>query len=389
MESKLSCCKKYRYLNHKQVPSEFQELFIYTGYRNPNSSFRSCFKSIFCLNNNESINFWTHFIPFLICLGILVKNLCTNEVIKDYLTYPLLVQLSTICFYLLMSSLAHMLNCMSPIARHVCFILDYLSISIYGMGCAIAYKSYTLSTIKSSQKDKLFDYYILMVLIVSLIANVMSSTSRFIISPLQRSILRTLSFVIQYVFVNLPLLYRYIYFYHQTIFKNFNFIFSFLSSSSDIEIVHHDNYFLFKKGSDFFYLIQFLAALSSAFLYTTHVPERFWPGKFDIIGQSHQIFHITSFICSLSQYTALKYDMKQLIEMAHDQIFDRASFGYSTVPIIDSKISNSKIMAICLFLNFLILVYYYFKAIYFNPWNKSKIVNRKIDKGKNGHHKDD
>lgn len=387
MESDHSCKKVYRYLNHKQVPNEFQEIFIYTGYRNPNSSLRSCFKSIFCLNNNESINFWTHFIPFLLSLGILVKNLLNNELMNDNVAYPLLVYLSTICFYLLMSSMAHMLNCMSPIARHVCFILDYLSISIYGMGCAIAYKSYTLSTIKSSQKDKLFDYYILMVLIVSLIANVMSSTSRFIISPLHRSVIRTLSFIIQYFFVNLPLLYRYIYSYHPAIFKNFNFIFSFLSSSSEIKIVHHDDYFLFKIGSDFFYLIQFLAALSSAFLYITHVPERFWPGKFDIIGQSHQIFHITSFICSLSQYTALKYDMKQVIEMVHDQIIDRASFSYSTIPIIDSKITNSKIMLICLLFNFLILVYYYYKAVYFNPWNKEKaIVNKKCKK--NCNHKD-
>lgn len=382
MESKHLCNKKYRYLNHKQVPNEFQELFIFTGYRNPNSSFRSCLKSIFCLNNNESINFWTHFIPFLITLAILVKNLCTYELIKDNLTHPLLIYLSTICFYLLMSSLAHMLNCMSPIARHVCFILDYLSISIYGMGCAIAYKSYTLSTIKSSQKDKLFDYYTLMVLIVSIIANVMSCHSRFIISPVQRSVLRTLSFVIQYVFVNMPLLYRYIYFYHPTIFKNLNFIFSFLSSSSEIKIEHHDSYFLFKIGSDFFYLIQFLAALSSAFLYITHVPERFWPGKFDIIGQSHQIFHITSFVCSLSQYTALKYDMKQLIEMVKDQMFDITSFGFSTVPVIDSKITNSKIMMICLFLNFLILVYYYYKAVYFNPWNKNKILEANLKKQK-------
>lgn len=388
MESNHSCKKIYRYLNHKQVSKEFQELFIYTGYRNPNSSFRSCFKSIFCLNNNESINFWTHFIPFLITLGILVKNLFNNEYMNDNLTYPLLVYLSTICFYLLNSSMAHMLNCMSPIARHVCFILDYLSISIYGMGCAIAYKSYTLSTIKSSQKDKLFDYYILMVLIVSLIANVMSSTSRFIISPLHRSVLRTLSFIIQYVFVNLPLLYRYIYFYHPAIFKNFSFIFSFLSSSAEIKIVDHDDYFLFKIGSDFFYLIQFLAALSSAFLYITHVPERFWPGKFDIVGQSHQIFHITSFVCSLSQYTALKYDMKQLIEMARDQIIDRASFSFSTIPIIDSKISNSRIMLICLMFNLLILVYYYYKAVYFNPWKKENTSGCNTCK-KNGYHKND
>jgi adiponectin receptor len=32
--------------------------------------------------------------------------------------------------------------------------------------------------------------------------------------------------------------------------------------------------------------------LIGAFIYAFRIPERWWPGKFDIIGQSHQIFHV-------------------------------------------------------------------------------------------------
>lgn len=32
--------------------------------------------------------------------------------------------------------------------------------------------------------------------------------------------------------------------------------------------------------------------IAGVLLYAAKVPERFWPGKFDIVGASHQIFHV-------------------------------------------------------------------------------------------------
>ncbi|CAF0715228.1 unnamed protein product [Brachionus calyciflorus] len=171
-------------------------------------------------------------------------------------------------------------------------------------------------------------------------------------------------------------------------------MFSFLSSS-EITVVHmmsHDtnnnnnNNFNFKIGSDLFYLGQLIAALASAILYIFHVPERFWPGRFDIIGQSHQIFHLTSFVCSWCQFMALKYDMRQLVEMINEHsIIDKMSFGYSIVPLFNFKISNFMIMGLCLVVNFFILIYYYFKAVNFNPWinlNKQQDKNKISNKSK-------
>ena len=52
------------YVTVDKVPEQYQEPFILTGYRQPHSSFLYCIVSAFRLNN-ETLNIWTHFIPFV------------------------------------------------------------------------------------------------------------------------------------------------------------------------------------------------------------------------------------------------------------------------------------------------------------------------------------
>ncbi|KAJ6594496.1 hemolysin-III related-domain-containing protein [Mycena capillaripes] len=46
--------------------------------------------------------------------------------------------------------------------------------------------------------------------------------------------------------------------------------------------------------------------LGGALLYSERWPEYFWPGRFDLIGSSHQIFHVCSLLAVLSHYAAVK-----------------------------------------------------------------------------------
>lgn len=48
--------------------------------------------------------------------------------------------------------------------------------------------------------------------------------------------------------------------------------------------------------------------LLSAFFFSCPVPERFSPGSFDIVGHSHQLFHILLSLCMLVQQEALFLD---------------------------------------------------------------------------------
>jgi predicted membrane channel-forming protein YqfA (hemolysin III family) len=414
----LSRCFTDRNNSYKvdQVPFEFREPFILTGYRHPNSSLKECLRSLFCINNNESINFWTHFLPFSYTFYHLIKtalnNSNNNNILGDNFTWPLFIYLFGICFYLFVSSMAHAFNCMSPIARHVFFILDYMSISVYGMGCSIAYKAYSLSVINSSNNvEKLFDNYVLLALCVGTLGNILSCSSRFILNRRKRSILRTVPFIGQYVFVSAPLLYRFLCFYYPNGINKLNFFFSIMSSeysynstlnlTQSHKITDSDlNNGLFVNKSDVYYLIQLVAALLSGFLYVTHVPERIWPGKFDILGQSHQIFHLTTFICTWSQFIALKTDMNKFIidnfnqnqiefRMDDDELFIVKHFDYeqigfetmqrkfeqfhhSNMPYLKINLTYSFILTLCFLFNFFIFVYYYLKALYRNPWKNHK-----------------
>lgn len=42
-----------------------------------------------------------------------------------------------------------------------------------------------------------------------------------------------------------------------------------------------------------------------AFIYAFRVPERWWPGKFDILGHSHQIFHCLVVAGAAIHYTGI------------------------------------------------------------------------------------
>lgn len=53
---------------------------------------------------------------------------------------------------------------------------------------------------------------------------------------------------------------------------------------------------------------QVVLFLLAAFFFSLPVPERFSPGRYDIVGHSHQLFHILLSLCTLSQQEALFHD---------------------------------------------------------------------------------
>jgi channel protein (hemolysin III family) len=42
--------------------------------------------------------------------------------------------------------------------------------------------------------------------------------------------------------------------------------------------------------------------IGGALLYVTRIPERFWPGRLDLVGASHQIFHLLVFLAAFLHY---------------------------------------------------------------------------------------
>ncbi len=59
----------------------------------------------------------------------------------------------------------------------------------------------------------------------------------------------------------------------------------------------------------FWHLMQFISFILSGVIFIGRIPERFSPGLFDLIGQSHHAFHLTIFLMSYSQANAVFQDM--------------------------------------------------------------------------------
>lgn len=129
-------------LFHKdEMPEHFHEHFIERGYRHPKSSAWQCVLSLFDATN-ETLNFWTHFLPSWYFMWVLKGLAETLDFQHDPYTWPLLCYMFACCIFPLASAVAHTFNTMSEKARHVCFFLDYSALSLFSFGVAMSYYAY-------------------------------------------------------------------------------------------------------------------------------------------------------------------------------------------------------------------------------------------------------
>ena len=264
----------------EQVPEHFHELFILRGYRHPKSSALQCVLSVFDATN-ETLNFWTHFLPSIYFLWVLKGLAQTLDARHDPYTWPLLGYVSVCCVFPLASAVAHTFNTMSHKARHICFFLDYSALSVFTLGVATAYRAYSFPF-------RLCDtwygrYFVWGAVVNSVLCTTLACETRFMRPSLLRKILRLGAFALPYVYDSAPLLFRLVF-----------------CDADECRL-----------ASSYFHTRQFVFAFLAAFLYVTHLPERFYPGQFDIVGHSHQLFHVSSILATFDQLQAILLDMQQ------------------------------------------------------------------------------
>ncbi|KAG7315154.1 hypothetical protein KOW79_021242 [Hemibagrus wyckioides] len=287
--------------NVHQVPKAFQEDSIISGYRHPRSSATDCLLSLFQLTN-ETLNVWTHFLPTWYFLYKLLTVVCMQDVWTDAYTWPLLVYLLSCCVYPLASSCAHTFSTMSTRSRHICYFFDYGALSLYSLGSAIAYSAYV---VPDAWVNSAFHvYYVPVAVINSVVSTTMACYSRLGFPPHSNpdrfaeskrprlgKVLRILAFSYPYLFDNIPLFYR---------------IFLCVGegcTANEVNGLHVYHAFL---------------AFLTGFLFATHLPERLAPGRFDLIGHSHQLFHVCGISGTHFQMQALEMDMGLRRSWLHD-----------------------------------------------------------------------
>lgn len=381
-------------LKYNEVPFEFQDKFIIKGYRHPNSTFIACCKSLFNLNSNETLNVWTHLIPSII---IIIYMSINYNLFYDNYAWPFILHVSSAAFFLLLSSIAHTFNCMSSLARHLCFLMDYFGIAIFGMASVISFSAYSLTPMQPYMFIFL-EYYAGLSLIIIMFACILLSESRFVISFGLRSFLRAFPVVMFYLVAGFPLVFRLLQFYYPVIDK---YVFSILKyfqidSIKNVDLLDHYLHDETSINANFYHFMHFLFIILSVSFYASHMPERCCPGVFDTCGQSHNLFHISIAMAVLMELRAVYLDMQHLRpylskffdKKTHDLILNsqnehKLSFNFYThsikhfdlfmnakLPFLNINLQYTYAILILMIFCFVLLIYCVYRLIYYNPWKK-------------------
>ena len=268
-------------LYHKdEVPEHFHESYIVKGYRCPRSSPFQCVLSLFDATN-ETLNFWTHFLPSWYFIWVLKGLSDTLDFRNDSYTWPLLAYMCMIIIYPLASSTAHTFNTMSDYARHICFFLDYSAIAGTALSSGIAYRAYSFPA--DLRFTAASDLFFNIIGICPFLTIAFACETRFMPPVHLRKVIRLSALGLPCIFVTLPVMYRLVY-----------------GTPSELELrstYHHT------LGIALMYL--------SGLIYGMHFPERLFPGSFDIIGHSHQLFHVCTIFGTMEQMQGFLLDMQE------------------------------------------------------------------------------
>ncbi|KAK9477804.1 hemolysin-III related-domain-containing protein [Lipomyces japonicus] len=235
--------------------------FITSGYRRETFSFRQCASSLLYLHN-ESVNIYSHLIGslfFLIVLGITLNIFLPrydSTSASDFVVFVIFFIGAVLC--LGMSSTYHCLNCHSESVAKFGNRLDYLGIIFLIIGSFVPAIFYGLHPI-----PHYMPIFLALVCGLGTICTVLTLRHEFAL-PKWRPF-RALMFVVFGLSGVIPMT-----------FAGFKYGFHELVDRTELPL-------LITEGGLY---------IAGAAIYAARVPERFKPGKFDIFGSSHQIFHV-------------------------------------------------------------------------------------------------
>lgn len=259
------------------VSPVYREPYIMEGYRQENCSYVTCLRYAFVLHNDVA-NFWTHFLPLLIWLPWLF-SLTYSIDFSDPYYWPLLCFWAGSCSYVSFSAMAHLLASKSFTVRTVCFILDYQGIAMYCFGSGIVIFFYGQP---AASPLYWYRWPMLLAKAVAVInAVLLCALSRFFCLK-QRYLIRALAFVPVYFTCILPFAYR-----------------MKVCVTTGVDCVPETLHW---------HIVGTCLVFVITFFFVTKIPERFAPGRFDYLGQSHQLFHLSAVAFTTVQMWAFPTD---------------------------------------------------------------------------------
>ncbi|XP_044026309.1 membrane progestin receptor beta [Siniperca chuatsi] len=261
-----------------QVPSLFREPYILSGYRPVQQDWRCYLLSLF-QRHNESLNVWTHLLAGPVLLLRWWANVGALGYTLDAASLPLSVFLVSSFIYLFFSVAAHLLQSHSEHAHYFFFFMDYVGVAVYQYGCSLGHYFY------ASEPEWRESCIGLLFLPGAVFFGWLScagccfAKSRYRRPyPLQRKICQLIPTTLAYLLDISPVAHR---------------LFT-VSWTQEPSLPFHALHIAF--------------FMLSALFFSCPIPESFFPGHCDFMGQGHQIFHLFLSLCTVCQLEALFQD---------------------------------------------------------------------------------
>ena len=251
-------------LSATDLPPPMREPYIVSHYRHLHKPHIFYLRSIFSLHN-ETCNIWSHLLPSIFVISRAVYIAIKYDLMNDITLWPLIATYMGTLSTLLLSVIAHTFGSRSSLDHCFFFQLDYLGIAIYlqSIGTGMHFLASTSEYYEVFGSAPLYVGWVSAAVMTVVFCSVNPR-----INPFYKQLL-LLFFVFSTMVLNIvPVIYR---------------LHNYTQGAHDPLII---------KGH---LTAQVLGVISTLF-YGSHFPERCSPGRFDIFGQSHTIFHIILFI---------------------------------------------------------------------------------------------
>ena len=271
--------KQDNVLTASQVPSYLRDPGIIVGYRKTDQSWSYYIKSIFQIHN-ETLNIWTHIVAALIHVVLLYNGTGLYNFYSEKQSWPVLVFGICCLFSTCSSVLAHIFHSKNIDIHYNLFLLDYVGVSLYGYatGTIALYCFSDRPTYNIIESTYVIAHWLFCWFDFAVICVTKMNTS----TNWTRKIAMMVCLTFHAVLLTATVARKY---------------WLFLNGDT--------RYTISIANYNWIYIMFFLQAMS----YGSHLPELFRPGVFDIIGQSHQIFHVVATSTQISQTNAMYYEI--------------------------------------------------------------------------------
>lgn len=300
--------------------------YIQRGYRKPYKPKRYYIHSLFQLHN-ETLNVWTHLIATLVFVYKFIQTTEYVNYIDDVNSLPVLVFSIGTIVSTLFSAVAHLMHSRSEYHHFKYFQIDYFGVNLNAHGVGMIYMFFSGTELFYDHWGAYFVPWTL----------AMTSFAGVVAMGLGKMYLRRLRIVINItqnltscLLLGMPLWYK----------------LADVISTNDIAAFWNDV---------FPCLTHYILFGISALFYATKIPERFKPELFDLIGHSHQWFHLFISLMSLSQFHTIEllYSRRSdaLTSLAQPTVYNTllphsvlfvlsVTFIYTTTRITKSRARN-------------------------------------------------